>query len=69
MTCKGICTQYIAKFRPSLYRYSDGQKRCQICSLFVNWEGVFCPCCNTKLRSKPRNTRSRRLQKIRKLEI
>jgi len=36
-------------------RYSSGQKRCQICEIFVNWDGLFCPCCGYRLRTRPRN--------------
>lgn len=36
-------------------RYSKGQKRCQVCEIFINHEGKFCPCCGCRLRAKPRN--------------
>lgn len=37
-------------------RYAAGQKRCQICEIFITWNGDNkCPCCHYKLRSKPRN--------------
>ena len=36
-------------------RYVTGHKRCQICNLFLKWEGVFCPCCGCRLRIGPRN--------------
>ena len=35
-------------------RYASGHKRCQICDLFVQWEGIFCPCCGCRLRIGPR---------------
>jgi hypothetical protein len=35
-------------------RYSIGQKRCQICELFIEFDGVLCPCYNSKLRTRPR---------------
>jgi hypothetical protein len=38
-------------------RYATGQKRCQICELFIKWEGQWCPCCGYRLRAKPRNLR------------
>jgi hypothetical protein len=50
MTCKGICIHHKA---PS--RYATGNKRCQICDLFIKWDGVFCPCCGCRLRIGPRN--------------
>src|SRR2546427_12544051 len=39
-------------------RYSTRQKRCQICEIFLKWDGSWCPCCNYKLRTKPRNLKS-----------
>jgi predicted amidophosphoribosyltransferase len=55
MVCKGICSGYKA-IRPSNgQRYLIGQKRCQVCQIFIDWEGIFCPCCGYKLRVTPRN--------------
>jgi uncharacterized Zn finger protein (UPF0148 family) len=50
MTCKGICLYYKGSSR-----YATGNKHCQICDLFVNWNGVFCPCCGCRLRIGPRS--------------
>mgnify|MGYP003961667325 CR=1 FL=1 len=36
-------------------RYASGQRRCQICEIFIKWEGLWCPCCGYRLRTKPRN--------------
>ena len=36
-------------------RYASGQKRCQICEIFIKWDGLWCPCCGYRLRTKPRN--------------
>ncbi len=55
MTCKGICIRHKAP-RPVIGdRYSTGQKRCQVCEIFIKWDGLWCPCCNYRLRMKPRN--------------
>jgi len=55
MSCNGItCTQHKATKPVRIGRYASGQKRCQICAIFINWEGLWCPCCNYKLRTKPR---------------
>ncbi|MDQ3969549.1 MAG: hypothetical protein M3275_14290 [Thermoproteota archaeon] len=64
MACKGICERHRA-LRPSDgsggRRYSAGQRRCQICEIFIKWDGgVWCPCCGGKLRTKPRNTADRK---------
>lgn len=56
LTCKGICTRHKAP-RPasSGNRYSTGQKRCQVCEIFLKWDGLWCPCCGYRLRMSPRN--------------
>ena len=56
MTCNGVCIRYKAKKPTGEGRYASGQKRCQVCSMFLNWEGFWCPCCNFRLRATPRNT-------------
>jgi hypothetical protein len=53
--CKGICIKYIAqKPPPTIRRYTAGQKRCQICAIFIKWDRLRCPCCGTILRTKSR---------------
>ena len=55
MTCNGICTRYKAQKPVGTGRYASGQRRCQICEIFIKWEGLWCPCCGYRLRTKPRN--------------
>jgi hypothetical protein len=55
MTCKGICSRHKAQKPVGMGRYANGQKRCQICEIFLKWEGLWCPCCGYRLRTKPRN--------------
>lgn len=55
MACKGICGRYKAEKPVGLGRYSSGQRRCQTCEIFIKWEGLWCPCCGARLRTKPRN--------------
>lgn len=55
MSCKGVCPQYKAKKPSGIGRYASGQKRCQICELFIHWDGLWCPCCGYRLRGNPRN--------------
>jgi len=70
MTCKGICHRYKAiKPNHPNTRYGTGQKRCNRCELFLNWDGVHCPCCGISLRTKPRAMRSKQnLMIIRNVE-
>ena len=68
MICKGICLLHRAR-RPSgsFGRYATGQKRCQICNIFLRWDGLRCPCCGCKVRTRPRNSKSKKeLEIIRK---
>jgi len=55
MTCKGICVRYKVQKPVGTGRYASGQRRCQICEIFIKWEGLWCPCCGYRLRTKPRN--------------
>ncbi len=57
MTCKGICVRYAAQNIVGGARYASGQRRCQICEIFIKWEGFRCPCCGCKLRLMPRSAR------------
>lgn len=56
LTCKGVCDRYKAK-KPAGKegRYASGQMRCQVCEIFIQWEGLWCPCCSYRLRGTPRN--------------
>jgi len=56
MVCKGICNRYKAKWGGvTEYRYANGQKRCNVCEIYVSWDGIACPCCRTLLRTRPRS--------------
>ena len=71
MYCKGICTRYKATKKGSKFTmgfYGLGFKRCQICELFIDWEGKRCPCCSYKLRTKPRNMTTKNKLRITKPE-
>ena len=56
MTCKSICVKYEATGSILGGRYYTGQSRCQVCEIWVRWDGVWCPCCGQRLRKKPRNS-------------
>ena len=57
ITCNGVCHRYKATKPPNMGRYVTGQKRCNSCDIFLNWDGFWCPCCNYKLRLRPRNSK------------
>ena len=52
--CNRTCKQFEAKKPIGGTRYGQGQKRCQMCETWVNYEGNWCPCCHYRLRSKSR---------------
>lgn len=69
-TCKGICKKFRVKKPLSGSRYGSGQGRCQICDIWIDYQGAhnnngtpatensvgwFCNCCNYRIRQKPRN--------------
>jgi predicted amidophosphoribosyltransferase len=56
MSCKGVCIRHKAVSN----HYATGQKRCQVCEIFIKWDGLFCPCCGSKLRTRPRNIKFKR---------
>ena len=63
MPCKGICICHKASSR-----YATGQKRCQVCELFIKWDGLSCPCCGYKLRTRPRNFSKTKLTEEKEIE-
>ncbi|MFZ0223934.1 MAG: hypothetical protein WAM42_19805 [Candidatus Nitrosopolaris sp.] len=66
MTCKGICIRHKAMKPVGMGRYSTGQKRCQVCEIFLKWEGLWCPCCGYRLRTRPRNLKYKAKLRTRK---
>ena len=54
MTCNGVCENYKAIKPLRGGRYEIGQKRCQTCDIFVYHDGLYCPCCNMRLRGTSR---------------
>lgn len=54
MTCNNICKKYKSKLILNNPRYTDSEKRCNGCEIFIKWDGYHCPCCKQKLRTKPR---------------
>lgn len=64
MTCKEICLCH-----KGFGRYSIGHKRSQIFDLFMQWDGIFCPCCGSILRIGPRNIKNKaKLRKQKRYE-
>ena len=76
--CNEICTdkKYLNQYKKQeslldiyhktgLKQYNyETHKRCQVCMVWIQWDGLFCPCCNYRLRTR---TRSKSC-KLRRLE-
>ncbi len=61
--CNGLCERLKSAPVRNNLRYKTGQKRCSLCAQYFHTEGVRCPCCGTRLRSKPR-TRHKKLKNL-----
>ncbi|MEW6042834.1 MAG: hypothetical protein AB1608_01045 [Thermoproteota archaeon] len=60
LSCKGHCK---TKYRKSLGQTSlkyNGQKRCGVCDIYLVWDDVKCPCCNSILHVRPRHSRAKK---------
>ena len=66
MTCKGICLRHKAHKPVGSGRYAAGQRRCQICEIFIKWDGLWCPCCGYRLRNGPRSFKFKAKLRIKK---
>ncbi len=63
-SCRGLCIEYKATKPRVGSRYSNGQKRCQLCVKFITWEGSWCPCCGYRLRTRPRIRKYKEMLKL-----
>jgi len=55
--CNGVCHRYKATKPASRGRYTSGQKRCNSCNVYLNWDSLWCPCCNYRLRLGSRSSK------------
>jgi hypothetical protein len=69
MVCKGICLRHKAIKPVGAGRYVNGQKRCQVCEIFMDWPGLFCPCCGYRLRTRPRNIKYKTKLRSKKRQV
>ncbi len=69
MSCKGSCEHHRAEKESLRGYYINGYKRCQVCDIYLNWEGFYSPCCGRKLRAEPRNKKLKMKMKIMKRDI
>jgi hypothetical protein len=57
MSCNGICMRHKACKSVNHYRYCVGQKRCQVCQIFIKWPIVWPRRCRYRLRTNPRRVK------------
>lgn len=57
VSCSRVCVRYKAIMPKNMGQYATGQKRCNSCNVFLNWDGMRCPCCNDRLRLAPRSSK------------
>jgi len=56
MSCEGKCKRY----EKSRKYDTENSRYCKICEIFMEYKNNTCPCCNTRLKIKPRNARRKR---------
>lgn len=54
--CKGKCEKYITS-----KRYWNGAVRCRTCYEFLDWQGLWCPCCKCRVSGRARGKVSKSL--------
>ena len=59
MICRVICIRYKAYGPIDPSRYANGQKHCRLCNLFIQWDELWCPCCEYRLRTRQRHSKYR----------
>ncbi|EGG42420.1 Hypothetical protein Nlim_0601 [Candidatus Nitrosarchaeum limnium SFB1] len=62
--CNGICVYHKTNKISTSKKYESGQKRCSLCSIFIETTNIRCPCCHSLLRRKSRSNK-----KLRSMEI
>ena len=66
--CKGVCEAKYDTRRMNRNAYRDGYKRCKRCTVWIKWDGTFCPCCGTRMQIYPRSRmmRQKRLDEVKR---
>ncbi len=61
--CKGVCVLHHDTKNCVTHMGEDrpNYKRCKNCAVFIRTEAVYCPCCNFRLKTSPRNPKYRKL--------
>ena len=57
MTCRGICKRHKARHIVGKSMYALGYRRCKACDIYLDWQGMWCPCCGMRLRTNSPDTK------------
>lgn len=62
--CLNTCGQYrgVYKKYKGESAYTKGFKRCSICDIIIDYEGLYCPCCSVRLSSRPRGKGRKKIE-------
>lgn len=63
MPCKSKCVEFKATVGWGQSHYDLQHKRCQICEIFMKWDGLWCPCCGYRLRSARHHKKNLKFQR------
>ena len=64
LCCKGTCIHDFTTKKVCRGEKGDF-KRCSICELYIQWIGLYCPCCGVKLKTSPTNNKARKAHRER----
>ena len=59
LSCKGTCFHDFTTKKVCRGEKGDF-KRCTICELYIEWKGLYCPCCGVRLKHSPSNNKARK---------
>jgi len=62
--CNNKCEKYRFKRKGMKSIYESGGKGCRCCNILIKYDGLRCPCCSSKLRTKPIDRKAKMRIKI-----
>jgi len=62
MVCKGKCTNPIYKPKKLVRGLEKtGYAKCTICCIYIEYAGLYCPCCGIRVSRRTKNAKYRRV--------
>lgn len=62
--CKFNCHKYKVIKNGGKSRYKNGQSYCKHCTIYIKWEGIFCPCCGGRLKKSSSRIKNKVYERI-----